>query len=377
MSALPDSAACVPHGDCLLGQPHAVVLGAGADLLVSLACAAVLLALLAVRRSRPALRFRGPVALFAAFAVLCGLTQLVSALAPWVPTGALHGPLRLLTGLAAGATAVVLLTLVPKIAAMPGPRQLEQAHAALLSEIEAHRGTLARLHEAERDVEARIAHRTAELDAANRQLSLTSHEAAHRSANLAAVILSMARETARRAPDLPAFMERFTGRVSALARATSSLSGAAAGAGLSMRDVVRGQLAPMLDTFGDRIALDGPPVEVDAREAQHVALAVHELATNAVKHGALSVPQGRVDAGWRQDGGDIVLAWRETGAAQPPQPTARGFGTTLLMLAVPNALRGTAARTLDADGLLYELRFPAAAAHGPGVAGAAGATVPA
>lgn len=360
MSALIDSAAYVPHGYCLFWQPWLVALFAGSDLLIFASYSAIPLALLIFLRRRPDIRFRGLVALFASFIMLCGLAHLISIVTLWEPVYPLHGAVKLLTGIVSAVTAVVLFILIPRLVAIPSPRQLEVAHARLTAEIAAHRETLARLQETEREIEGRIERRTADLAEANRQLSVMSREAVHRGANLAAVIMSLARETARRVPDLATFMERFSGRVAALAGATASLTARATGAYSLLGDVVRGQREPVLETYGERLAIVGPDVEIDAKAAQHMALAVHELATNAVKYGALSVPQGRVEVSWTpQDGGrELVFAWREAGVIPIPRTGTGGFGTRLLTIAVPGALEGVATRTFGPDGLVYELRFP-------------------
>ncbi len=119
----------------------------------------------------------------------------------------------------------------------------------------------------------------------------------------------------------------------------------------------------MMETYGTRIAIAGPEVEIDEKAAQHFALAVHELATNAVKHGSLSTADGRVEVSWETTGdaengaGGLVFHWRESG---PPVTLGGrvGFGTKLLTLAVPEALRGAASRTMEPEGLTYELRVP-------------------
>ena len=358
MSALLDTAAYMPHGYCLFWQPWLVALYAGSDLLIFLSYSAIPLALVIFLQSRPDVRFGGLVALFAAFIMLCGLTHAVSILTLWEPAYPLHGLLKLLTGVVSTITAVTLFVLMPRLVAIPSPQQLEEAHGKLTAEIAAHRETLARLVETEREIESRIERRTAELAEANQQLSLTTTEALHRGANLAAIIMSLARETARRAPDVATFMERFSGRVAALSGAMASLTPRATGAYSMLGAVVRGQIEPMLETYGERIGTEGPEVEIDAKAAQYLALAVHELATNAVKYGALSAPDGRLRIDWRIEGGELVFAWRETGAAQPVAQNGGGFGTKLLTIAVPGALDGRAVRALDANGLTYELRFP-------------------
>ncbi len=362
MSALLETASYMPHGYCLFWQPWLVALFAGSDLLIFLSYSAIPLALLIFLRRRPDIRYRHLVALFAAFILLCGVTHLVSILTLWIPAYPLHGAVKLVTGLVSMATAVVLFWLIPSLVKIPSPQQLDQARAQLRDEITAHEATLARLREAQRDVEAKIAERTTELTAANERLAVVSRETVHRKINMLAVIGSLARETARRAPDLETFMESFSGRLQALSGATAALTAGPSGARTSLGEVVRGQLAPMIETYGERIAVAGPEVETGSSAAQQLALAVYELATNAVKYGALAVPGGTVQLSWRVAGDQLTMRWEETGAAGPaeaePPNRSGGFGTILVTKVIPAMLGGAAEREVCAGRLVYTLTAP-------------------
>lgn len=369
MFGLTEGAAYMPHGYCLFWQPSLVMLHAGSDLLIFLAYSAIPLALVLFLNKRPDIRFASLVSLFAAFIMLCGFTHVVSIATLWEPIYYLHGTVKLLTGVVSAITAITLFVLIPKLVAIPSPQQLRAVHAQLLEEIEAHKKTLSQLQDTEREIEGRIQRTTAELAEANEQLQVSTREAVHRGANLATVILSVARETARRAQSLPDFMDRFSGRVVALATATASLVNRESGSSWRIGDVVSGQLAPMLDTFADQISIAGPDVDIGMDKAQQIALAVHELATNAVKYGALSRPDGRVSIQWiaGADARTVTFSWRETGIVTSshetgvlPPPVARtaGFGTKLLTLAIPSTLGGMATQNFTADQFTYEIRFP-------------------
>ena len=362
MYALIEYAAYMPHGYCLFWQPWLVALFAGSDLLIFLSYSAIPMALLVFLRRRPDIRYRHLVALFAAFIMLCGLTHLVSIMTLWVPVYPLHGAVKLVTGIVSMTTAVVLFRLVPALVRIPSPRQLEEAHARVGSEIAAHEQTLARLRETQRDIEAQIARRTADLTSANERLTVISRETVHRKANLLAVVSSLARETARRAPDLEAFMERFSGRLQALAGATAALTGGPSGPHTLLGDVVARQLAPMIETYGGRIVIEGPDIEVGSIAAQQLALAVYELATNAVKYGALGAPEGTVTLSWHVSSGELTVRWEEEGCLAPPcsEPPdrSRGFGTILVTRAIPAVLGGTTEREVTPDGLVYSLTVP-------------------
>lgn len=362
MYSLIEFAAYMPHGYCLFWQPWLVALFAGSDLLIFLSYSAIPMALLIFLRRRPDIRYRLLVGLFASFILLCGLTHLVSIMTLWVPVYPLHGLVKLVTGLVSMVTAVVLFRLVPALVKIPSPRQLEEAHAELRTEIAAHERTLARLRQTQREIEDKIAQRTAELTAKNERLTVISRETVHRKANMLAVVSSLARETARRARDLEDFTQRFLGRLQALASATAALAAGPSGPRTLLGDVVRRQLAPVTETFGDRIVVDGPGIEVGSIAAQQLSLAVYELATNAVKYGALATPDGTVALSWRVSGGDLTLRWSEEGCAEPRSSEAPnrsgGFGTVLVTRAIPSALGGTAERVVRPEGLIYCLTAP-------------------
>jgi two-component sensor histidine kinase len=161
-------------------------------------------------------------------------------------------------------------------------------------------------------------------------------------------------------------MTRFMGRVQALSNATSAILGGSSQASAPLDRVARAQLEPVLLAYGDRIALHGPDVEIGAEAAQSVSLALHELATNAVKFGALAASDGTVDLSWRlrdaADGEELLLTWSESGPQRPDgEATGHdggGFGTMLLNRAVPAMLRGGARRTFTDRGMRYELWTP-------------------
>jgi two-component sensor histidine kinase len=136
------------------------------------------------------------------------------------------------------------------------------------------------------------------------------------------------------------------------------------GAYTLLEDVVDAQLAPVMGTYGNRITVEGPRVELGSTAAQQLALAVYELATNAVKYGALAAAEGTVRLSWQLSGGELTLRWDEVGSAvvadaEPPNRSG-GFGTILVTRAIPSMLDGTAERRVDANGLGYVLTVPLA-----------------
>ncbi len=366
MQALLEHASYMPHGYCLFWQPWLIILYAGSDLLIFLSYSAIPFALLMFLRRRPDFGYRPLVALFAAFILLCGLTHLISILTLWVPVYPLHGLLKLVTGLVSGITAIALFSLIPRVVAIPSPRQLEEANARLREEIGAHERTLGQLREAQHDLELKVQRRTAALTEANAQLAVVTQETVHRSRNLLTIVGSLARQTARGAKDVDCFLETFSGRLDALSHAMSAVMRDPSSNSASLETIVTEQLSPVMMTYGERIALDGPPVQVMTEAAQRLCLIIHELATNAQKFGALATDAGTVHVTWEFAGegkdAELMLRWRESGSMREADFTTGtpggGFGTRLLMEAVPAMLGGVARRSGTPDGSCYELVVP-------------------
>ncbi len=143
------------------------------------------------------------------------------------------------------------------------------------------------------------------------------------------------------------------GRVSALARAHQLLAGGR-WTGADLRRLVEEELHPYA---GDRVTIVGESYALSPAAAQGVAMAVHELATNAVKHGALSTPVGRVAVSWTQatDEAPAVITWRETGGPRVREPTRRGLGTNLLARALTGTAGGRTRIEWAPEGLICEL----------------------
>jgi len=310
----------------------------------------------------------GLLALFAAFILLCGLTHLLSLATLWIPVYAAEGALKLVTGIVSATTAVVLFRLVPRLVAIPSPHQLEEANARLRAEIRAHEATLAQLREARHTLESKVEERTQSLTAATARLSVLSREAVHRSRNLLTVVASIARQTARAAPDMEAFLESLLGRIDALGNATAALLETSASSGLTIRQLAERQLRPVILTFGERLGMEGPGTEVNPQAAQQISLVLHELATNSQKHGVLALPEGDVRITWAVESGAhepmFVLDWVEQGGRTrntplPDGAMGGGFGSTLLLRIAPATLGGKAEANLT-EGFRYRLSVPVA-----------------
>ena len=218
--------------------------------------------------------------------------------------------------------------------------------------------TRARVAEAEREaLQAEIKERRR----VEERQTLLTRELDHRAKNALAVVQAALRLTPRE--DAEAFARAVEGRVSALSRAHTLLAeGRWDGAELGA--LAEGELAPFLAGGagdGPRAELRGPPVSLAPGAAQALSMALHELATNAVKHGALSVPGGRVSLGWSADeaAGLLRLRWAEAGGpllSNPP--TRRGFGSRVLEATLRVQLGGTVVRSWEAPGLVCEAALP-------------------
>lgn len=204
------------------------------------------------------------------------------------------------------------------------------------------------------------------LDVTERRLAeerqaLLSREVDHRAKNALAVVQATLRLT--KAGDIASYIRAVEGRVGALVRAQTVLA-EDRWAGASLRTLLKGELAPFLGEVEARAALDGPPISVPATAAQPLAMAVHELATNAVKYGALSVAEGRISISWcieRGVTGSALLRLRWMEEQGPPVlnvPKRRGFGWRVLDGTVRGQLGGRIALAWEAAGLVCNIEVP-------------------
>ncbi|MBD0274198.1 MAG: PAS-domain containing protein, partial [Acetobacteraceae bacterium] len=199
--------------------------------------------------------------------------------------------------------------------------------------------------------------------AAEERQTLLMRELDHRAKNALAVVQAALRLTPK--DDAESFAQAVGGRVSALARAHTLLA-KGQWSGAELRDLVWGELAPFLGSAADkraqpRAGLDGPDVTLVPGAAQAISMALHELATNATKHGALSTQEGRVSVFWEVggDAGLLRLLWTEAGG--PPvtaPPTRRGFGSRLLEATLKDQLGGKLTREWRPGGLVCAIELP-------------------
>ncbi len=123
---------------------------------------------------------------------------------------------------------------------------------------------------------------------------------------------------------------------------------------------MRAQLAHFADLVGSRIAVHGQKLHLNAAAAQAIGLALHELATNAGKYGALSVDAGRVDVRWRLDGDIFAMSWTERNGPPVSPPERRGFGSTVIGVMAKVTVGGQVQLDYTPSGLMWRLICPAA-----------------
>jgi PAS domain S-box-containing protein len=195
------------------------------------------------------------------------------------------------------------------------------------------------------------------------QIRLLMREVNHRSKNMLALVQAVARQTVAARPD--DFIGRFSDRIQALSASQDPLvKGAWRGADLE--ELTRSQLGHFKDLIGKRIELKGPQLIISVAAAQAIGMAIHELATNASKYGALSCSGGRIAVEWKveaADGGEksFAMSWRESGGPSVEAPSRRGFGSTVVCALAEASLNAKVHLDFPTTGLTWRLQCPAAA----------------
>ncbi|MGG5819663.1 PAS domain S-box protein [Falsiroseomonas sp. HW251] len=204
---------------------------------------------------------------------------------------------------------------------------------------------------------------------AEERQALLAGELDHRAKNALAVVQAALRLTPK--CDAHAYARAIEGRVAALARAHTILA-VGKWERAALRELIEAELATFQpDASGEadavtsyqRVMLNGPDLPLASQAVQAISMALHELATNAAKYGALSVPEGRVVVCWKLDGqfGQLVLTWRECGGPRlTGTPSRRGFGSRVIEATVQNQLGGRVECDWDDAGLVCTIAVPIA-----------------
>lgn len=184
--------------------------------------------------------------------------------------------------------------------------------------------------------------------------ALLAREVDHRAKNLLAVVQSVVQLTHASNPE--ELKAGVIGRIQALARAHSLLADSRWDGAL-LGELVREELAPYLDGTDTRVKLDGPALLLRPAAAQSLAMVLHELATNAVKYGALSTPQGHLEVRWSRDANNIDLNWTEDGGPPTTAPTTSGFGSKIMRASIERQLHGRLEQAWRPGGLQCTIRI--------------------
>jgi PAS domain S-box-containing protein len=193
-------------------------------------------------------------------------------------------------------------------------------------------------------------------------------EVNHRANNLLAVVQSIVQHTVDGATDPASFAARLSQRIAGLA-ASNALLVSGRWQGVELDRLVRSQLSPFAD-LGRRVTLSGPPLRLVPAAAQAVGMALHELATNAAKHGALANATGRIAFAWNVSGPTaarrFTLDWSECDGPPVAPPSRRGFGDIVLGQMMELSLSGTARLEFAPEGVRWSFDGPADQSLDPG-----------
>jgi two-component sensor histidine kinase len=213
------------------------------------------------------------------------------------------------------------------------------------------------------DVLARQAADLIERSLAEQRTNVLLREVSHRAKNLLAVAQAMARQTAGE-EDAKTFAQQFSARLAGLA-ASQELLLESDWRGVEARELVRSQLSHIGDLVGTRVTFEGPSLRLTPAAAQTIGLALHELATNAIKYGSLSDGEGTVMVNWSVtvNGSNrrFEMRWRERGGPTVMPPERQGFGYSVTVRMVEYALDAEADLAYPPTGLDWQINAPAAA----------------
>ncbi|WDZ76733.1 sensor histidine kinase [Ensifer adhaerens] len=209
-------------------------------------------------------------------------------------------------------------------------------------------------------VSAALARAAAARGKAENEIRFLMREVAHRSKNQLTVIQSMLNQSVYSAESASDFADSFRKRIAGLARSTDLMIANAA-QGVDFRELAQNQLQPFTPDDPKRVILSGPALRLDTQIAQTLGMALHELATNATKYGALANTTGVVKLSWSLEDEGIAIRWREEGAdlaGKPTDPIRKGFGTLVLERMLGMALNAALERVMHADGIEWRITIP-------------------
>ncbi len=194
------------------------------------------------------------------------------------------------------------------------------------------------------------------------QMRLVMRELTHRTKNLLAVVIAIARQTSSTATDIDQFVTSLIGRLRALS-AAQDLIVADDWAGVAVDDLVNVLMRQSVANGTARVKVEGPRLIISPEAAQNFGLAIHELITNAIQYGSLSSPHGSLSVRWTLEKTpegveEIALTWNEEGGPEAGEPDRRGFGMMVIERSLTRALKAKVKLDFDAPGLTAEIRMP-------------------
>ena len=219
----------------------------------------------------------------------------------------------------------------------------------------------------ERDAEGRpvlvfgVNYDISERKSAEERQRLLLRELNHRVKNTLATVQALASQTVRHARNPEEFLEAFSSRLQALGLAHGLLSDHE-WRGIGIGELVRREVKPFDDTDSPRIVITGDDVLLSPDQALGLGLILHELASNAMKYGSLSVPAGIVRLAWRVEGRHqkrrLVLDWKESGGPAVTPPDREGFGSILIRRSLAKVLSSQVKHDFAPDGVIAEISMP-------------------
>jgi two-component sensor histidine kinase len=326
-----------PHGICLLWRPELIWTHVVSDALIAVAYFSIPLALAFFLHRRRDVKFGWVVWMFVGFIMLCGFTHVMSIWTLWRPDYAVEALLKAATAIASVATAIALWPLLPAIIAIPSPTTLEtrvSERDQAMTELRAAMETMMEMREHD----------------ARQKLLL--NELNHRVKNTLTSVQSIAVQTLKSPGDKRTFGHTFIDRLISLST-THDLLVKHEWRSAFFLELVDKTLAH----YGQPYSVSGPDLRLQPNVAVNLGMALHELATNALKHGAWSTG-GTVRVSTGVDGGAVRIVWEEHGGAGVSAPAERGFGTRLLERGVARELGATVTLAFEPDGLVCTIRAP-------------------
>jgi two-component sensor histidine kinase len=186
------------------------------------------------------------------------------------------------------------------------------------------------------------------------------HELHHRVNNMLMTISAVARLTRAKSKNIDDFAKGLDDRLTALARSHALLSQPGKTTA-SIKEILSQELSAHGGVESDNLSQRGPELSVPSKQAQVLSMAFHELATNAVKHGALSTKSAHIDVFWNAEPAEnaqhVCIHWRERGVTINHAPRKRGFGSEILEKSIPEMLKGSFNRTFHPDGIECVIEF--------------------